>query len=140
MPDETMRSNLEERYRLLLLSYENGGWDTPPGLKRTLLEHVVNVSARPRLRADAGLCLLVLFDQMILRPYTGYIPSSQNLAGVQIEPPADNLLGFQMTVFGSLQSIFKQLDTVPKSLYSSHDVLQAIEALWPQLSASYGWG
>jgi hypothetical protein len=54
---------LSERYRLLFLAYKTGGQGITTALKQRIYENL------GVLRFDAALCLLKLFDQMIIRLY-----------------------------------------------------------------------
>jgi len=61
---------LSERYMALFLAYGVGERSDLTFIKSALLART-----HPKfLRPDAALLLLTLFDQMILRPYTGPIP------------------------------------------------------------------
>jgi hypothetical protein len=63
---------LEARYLILLQAYQVGGREALKLIKAELLRSVrPQRRSRPRsvLRPDAALCLLTLYDQMIVRPY-----------------------------------------------------------------------
>jgi hypothetical protein len=90
--------------RTLLLSYESGGRDEVASLKQVLLKHVFIKSTQPQLRPDAALCLLTLFDQMILRTYAGYIPTSRHTDGLPLPESIVSLSQFDGVVQDSADS------------------------------------
>ena len=59
---------LSQRYMALFLAYDVGERGELADLKQRLREASIKL-----LRPDAALMLLLLYDQMILRPYTGSI-------------------------------------------------------------------
>jgi hypothetical protein len=140
VPNGDMDPNLEKRYGNLLLAYDIGGGGLLGEIKQRLLEHVTSAYASPKLRPDAALCLLSLCDQMILRPYAGYVPTFDNISGLSIPTPAVDQRRFYETVHHSLQIIFDELNKHGKPPCSSHDVLKVVEVLWPQFAVSFGWG
>jgi hypothetical protein len=145
----TLDPNLERRYLALFLAYEAGGADPIAELKRRLSAAVF---PERRLRADAALCLLVLYDQMIFRPYVGTInlpypliidPSFPPIPAIR-ELPLLSVVGdpdtFPTTMMESLTVILQQLDQDQyEHPASSHDVLRAVDDVWEQLSTSFGW-
>lgn len=124
---------LAQRYLALLLAYDAGGRGDLALLKRSILEQTPTF-----LRADAALMLLSLYDQMILRPYTGPIAT---LSGEWMAVPRIGLdiNSFFDRVRRSLDEIFKQLSVAQERPISSHQVLLAIERAWPTISELYGW-
>ena len=66
---------LSERYRLLFLAYEAGGQGITAALKQRIYENL------GVLRFDAALCLLTLFDQMIIRPYLAELKARRRYLG-----------------------------------------------------------
>jgi hypothetical protein len=133
-----MDPDLEKRYRMLLLAYDLGGHSELARLKQTILGHVLN-RITPVLRPDAGLCLIVLYDHMILRPYDGYVPTENDLPGLKRVKPGGTPT-FSNSLDQSLKTILDALNKMAKSEYSSHDVLRAIDETWSQLSGFFGWG
>jgi hypothetical protein len=92
------------------------------------------IGPNPRLRADAALCLLTLFDLMIVRPYWG--SNTNNPGGRPLNAfnvPQDSL---EKALSIILAEMLKTDDGGPSS---SHDVLQSIERTWPKLAALFGW-
>jgi len=124
-----MNQNLERRYEQLFSAYDVGGPFNLAQVKDSLRTNVVT----GLLRQDAAFLLLVLYDQMILRPYAGQFVTA---SGVQ--PP----FGFKKpdAVDLSLNKILEDLNvpTGPRPR-SSHEVLKAIERTWQHHSEFFDW-
>jgi hypothetical protein len=127
-----MEPILAKRYNALLLAYEAGGGKGD--LER--LNERIRQSTPTFLREDAALMLVVLYDQMILRPYTGPIPSP---SGDWMPVPKIGHRGFPKRVTRSLDAIFKELEKTKQRPISSHQVLKAIVKLWPTISKLFAW-
>jgi hypothetical protein len=145
---------LTERYRRLfeeydaevgptiLTSHESAWptllWKRRADPERDLLQRVKarldDAISRGKLRPDAGLCLLTLYDQMILRPYGGRLPRH-----LPIHPRARNFDSFSEAVDQSLSAIFERLPRTHIEPASSHEILLAIDASWDTLSEYFGW-
>jgi hypothetical protein len=127
---------LSERYRLLFLAYEAGGQGITTALKQRIYENL------GVLRFDAALCLLTLFDQMIIRPYLGRIESASPTFGNPLPLPS-HPHAFPLhadAVFAGLDRVLSQMsETRKETQSSSHEVIQAIEAVWPSLAEMFGW-
>jgi hypothetical protein len=132
-----MNAELEQRYVALLVTY-------PVDQNASLALVKQYILSRPaQLRPDAALCLLVLYDHMIFRPYVGYIPAVGALSGLPLPPKGKNLEAFMENVRRSLDEIFAKLPIDPSSedhRASSHQVLQAINQAWSVLSNIFAWG
>lgn len=145
-----MDGDLELRYWHLLNSYDAQNRVMLERIKQQLLDHTFTRSVErrpffrpqaPWLRPDAALCLLTLYDYMITRPYA----ASTFSAGYPLNfpPPIYNegSRDFQQKVDLSLDTIFDSLlrrdMDEPRS---SHDILRAIDAVWPMQAKIFGWG
>jgi hypothetical protein len=92
------------------------------------------LASSPRLRPDAALCLLALYDQMIVRPYSAKFP------GIPIPKRGRSSSDFWHSVERSLAAIFSVLrQSQRRAPYSSHDILKAINRAWPKLQVIFGW-
>jgi hypothetical protein len=91
------------------------------------------------LRPDALLCLLTLYDEMILTPYRGQLATGDGeiLPRLPIGRDRDE---FFKRVRQSLEVIFQRLSEAPERPISSHQVLRAIDRGWSELSRIFGWG
>src|SRR4051812_15271444 len=129
-----MDKNLETRYRALFVSYDSGG-------RRIVTKLKEKISSLGNLRPDAALCLITLFDQMIIRPYIGSILDDK---GALTLTPQTIRAEFQSNIDQSFDIIIKELKDIhvdkndPR--HSSHDVLIAIDKAWETLSELFGWG
>jgi hypothetical protein len=126
---------LASRYMALFSSYEAGERGGAGFVKRQLISR----SALTFLRPDAALLLLVLYDQMILRPYAGEImlPSGE---AMPLPPNAGDPVKTADSVSRGLDEIFKDLEQARERPISSHRVLEAIMNTWPKISELHGWG
>jgi hypothetical protein len=115
-------------------------------VKRRLAEELEKGNLRP----DAALFLLTSYDQMILRAYAVEIrvPGRPD----RLPPhhlgrdPGDLMYRVEQSLSLILeQARRRRVDAVRRQapddeMLSSHEVLQAIDAVWPQLSDTFGWG
>jgi len=127
---------LEKRYGALINAY--GAEDS--GDLADLKQSVLDFGRDNKLRPDAVLLLLVLYDQMIFRPYFGSInmPAAPNR---EYElPEVGRKQAFATALERSLEAISKELQKVQEHPISSHQLLRAIDKAWPTLSDIYGWG
>ena len=127
---------LEKRYLALINAYGAGDSGDLAGLKQSVLDF----GHKNKLRPDAVLLLLVLYDQMISRPYSGriYMPTAPNR---EYElPEVARKHAFATALDRSLEAISKELKKVQEHPISSHQLLIAINEAWPTLSEIYGWG
>jgi len=136
---------LERRYAALVRFYSD---DAPAALwARTEVDRPDDFRQLQRLivprshdlRPDATLCLLTLYNEMILRPYRGQLST---LGGDRLPSPSIGRSRdeFFERVEQSLDVIFARLADVTERPISSHQVLRAIDGGWPQLSKIFGWG
>src|SRR5262245_34070215 len=135
----SLNSDLAARYFALFAAYEAGGRDPIAEIKVRLSEAM----AEGRLRPDAALCLLILYDQMIFRPYGGRIsiPAQpvEQLRLAQLPPfPHGDPRELPLKMNQSLDVIFRRLEAYERPA-SSHSVLKAISDSWEDLSANFGW-
>ena len=131
-----MDPDLFRRYAALLYAYGAGETGFLPHIKR-------RITLEPNLRPDAALCLLTLYDQMILRPYVGYIPTPDEQEGLPrlkwVEGMKPNDFGKQVDdTLDAILSHMRNMRTEKQS--TSHDVLQAITSVWAQLKEIFLWG
>jgi hypothetical protein len=127
---------LAQRYMALFLAYDFGGRGTLASIKQRI-QHLTPMFFRP----DAALLLLSLYDQMILRPYSGPIFSLNQPAGEWMPVPSigRDLDAFMGRVNQSFDLIHGQLETTAERPVSSHQVLRAILNSWPTISELFGW-
>ena len=138
-----MDQELTLRYLTLFDAYETRGLPLVATIKSRISELTARetlgrraIGRTPRLRADAALCLLTLFDLMIIRPYWGSIVTTTNRGG----RPLDTFSVPQDSLGQALLFILEAMsETHEDDLYSSHDVLQGIDRAWPTLAALFGW-
>lgn len=126
---------LLERYSVLLAAYANG----EPGLIQELKKGVISEF---EMRPDAMLCLLVLFEEMILKPYSGnlYRSGKPQPVGLAVPQIAQKPEDFDSRVRRSYNIIVSKLkDLAGSEPASSHQVLLAITATWPELSEQLDW-
>ncbi len=131
-----MNSLLERRYLDLLWAYNCGSTGAIQAVKHRLMLAMVDYQIRP----DAALCLLTLYDQMILRPYYGSIP---NRDGFPASGDLEN--AHPAPAFDVVQ---RSLDVILdrarhggfEAPISSHSVLTIIQDVWPELSDLFHWG
>lgn len=87
------------------------------------------------LRADAALCLLVLYDQMIARPYGQQLGPKLPVTDI-----ATNTNEFSARVLDSFSYVSKELKRLHARPVSSHQVLRVIDRTWPKSAKLFGWG
>jgi hypothetical protein len=131
-----MEQVLLQRYLALFLSYGAGESGDLAFIKSELLPRTVKL-----LRPDAALLLLSLYDQMILRPYTGSIQLQTLEETQQLGLPAiaRDRTNFNGRVRRSLSVILERLEHEQQRPISSHQVLIAILNSWSTISDLYGW-
>jgi hypothetical protein len=89
------------------------------------------------LRPDAMLFLLILYEYMIIQPYTN---KEIVLRRVEVPEIARDPARFSETVQISLDVIFKELEKTDERPISAHQVMRAIDKTWPELSRLFAWG
>jgi hypothetical protein len=127
-----MEPVLIERYEALFLTYRVG----QPGDLAFIKRRLVSKELRKLLRPDAALLLLSLYDQMILRPYTG------DIKGLPLPVIARNRKDFSKRVRQSFTVISRDLKkrkAKTRQPLSSHQVLRAILRTWPKIKNLFGW-
>jgi hypothetical protein len=129
---------LSNRYEVLLAGYANG----QAGLIKELKAKVI--ARQSFFRPDAALCLLVLYDELILKAYQGplYTPKDLPTRGKPLGVPKIGKRGFNVRVRKSFEIVEKELrKRVGKNgRASSHDVLLAFNSRWRDLSVLFLWG
>jgi hypothetical protein len=140
--------HLTRRYEAVLTRFQ-----VSPGTPSDQVRKVVQALVRQgNLRPDAALCLLALYEYMIVQPYGGEITSRRfrGFGGDLFRGPS-RLRGptsrrtepaqLDAKVGQSLELILTELlerADVSESA-SSHDVLRAINAVWPELATIFDW-
>jgi hypothetical protein len=123
---------LEQNYLQLLTTYPAIG-AVGRRIKADLIQRL------QIMRPDAALCLLTLYDQMILRPYTGRMRLFSRPG--RRPPMVDKRFG--QRVLESYSLILEELEKTARAnstqKLSSHDVLRAVDARWEQLSHIFWW-
>jgi hypothetical protein len=129
-----MDSLLDNRYRLLFQSYGSGETGIVAFLKARIIDW--NRQNRGRLRWDAALFLLTNLDQLIARPYSGFILDERgNIVPLPGEIAGDD---WSNRTQQAADLVLQHLRVIPTEI-SAHDVLQAIESNWETLSKLFGW-
>jgi hypothetical protein len=79
---------------------------------------------------------------MIIRPYLGRIESASPTFGNPLPLP-NHPHAFPLhadAVFAGFDRVLSQMsETRKETQSSSHEVIQAIEAVWPSLAEMFGW-
>jgi hypothetical protein len=123
---------LRKRYGLLFGTREVTDWPVLAGVKRRIGE------SSKLLRPDAALCLLILYEDMIVRAYSGPLAPPQG----DVLPPTS--LGaqsdFGTVVQKSLDFLLGEIAKFKTTDASSHDVIKAIDSGWKTLSEYFQWG
>ena len=123
---------LAARYQALFDRYSvrEASYNTKVFLRNWIQNHP------DHFRPDAMYFLLVNFDQMIIRPYAGYVEDS-----------AGNLLdSYNQTELDLVPNIERAIDIILTPLLeetppvSAHMVLKSIDNNWGRLRALFGWG
>ena len=145
-----MEGNLELRYWQLLESYDVRNRPAVAHTKEKLLKHtfvpnvrrtVFSSATAPLLRPDAALCLLTLYDYMIIRPYAAKITSADYPVGIPSPHQDETSPDFRRKLEQSLDSIFGALPEKNRDEpHSSHEVLAAINFAWKTQAMLFGWG
>ncbi len=132
-----MDQELQRIYGGLLAAYDVKKSNILDQIKATLI-----LNQEKSLRPDASLCLLTLYDNMIVTPYSLRLrtASSQvNGANVGIFPQNEQELN--QRVMDSFYLLLQTIDRDKKDLLaSSHDVIIAINSIWGPLSSYFNWG
>lgn len=123
---------LKERYRLLFGTRDVTDWPILADVKRRIGER------GNALRPDAALCLLVLYEAMIVRAYSGPLahPRDGVLPPTSLGAQAD----FGIVVQKSLDFLLGEIAKLNQTDASSHDVIKAIDSGWRTLSEYFQWG
>jgi hypothetical protein len=131
-----MNPALERRYLELFWAYDAGG----NGLVQWVKHRLMAGMSEYQLRADAALCLLALYDNMIVKPYYGVIPERSNFpqsGDLSIVKPAPD----RGAIEASIEVIFERIRLGDfERPVSSHSALLAIQQAWPRVSELFLWG
>jgi|APThiThiocy_cv2_1041547.scaffolds.fasta_scaffold04031_8 hypothetical protein len=123
---------LRQRYGLLFGTREVTDWPILSDVKRQIGERGNS------LRPDAALCLLVLYQDMIVRAYSG--PLALPRGGVLPPTPLGAHPDFGPIVLKSLDFLLSEITKLNATDASSHDVIKAIDSGWRTLSEYFQWG
>lgn len=130
-----MDQALLQRYLLLFLGYDLGGNEVIEHIKGRIAEHMAGGA---QLRPDAAHLLLVLADQMILRPYSS--PITPIVDGVLDRPPPQTAAEIREKLDQTFDGILEQLDrTNAPRPRSAHSILKAMEEQWPKIATVFRW-
>ena len=123
------------RYLALFLAYDVGGNREVEHIKSELADHITGGA---QLRPDAAHLLLMLADQMIIRPYSGSITPFAD--GLPDSDPPMNAAETRQRLDRTLKRLVTALEqaNAPRPR-SSHAVLKALLEIWPQLKMEFGW-
>jgi hypothetical protein len=136
---------LNDRYAILIANYPVDS-RVLSDLRKDILE---NLYEGYRLRADAALILISLFDQMIIRPYHG--PLHRSYANPFFKPEVVQFPlpqkfremddeKFLDQCRAALGLIMKSAQRDDDKVISSHSIIRSIDASWESLSEMFGWG
>lgn len=130
-----MDQALLRRYAALFVAYDFGGNEVVKDIKNRLAAEIVDGA---QLRPDAAHLLLVLADQMILRPYAA--PITSFIGQIPGDPPPVTQAEIRRRLDSTLDKILAALNqaNAPRPR-SSHSVLKAIETLWPDVANVFQW-
>jgi hypothetical protein len=125
---------LAQSYFKLFMNYDTRNIAVLDQIKAALLQNQMST-----FRSDALLCVLSLFDQMIVQPYQDRL-SQGNLSS----PNSTVVLTAQNLDAQVMDSFYELVKTTNnnkrESLASSHDVIKAIDAAWGTISTYLLWG
>jgi hypothetical protein len=131
-----MNKLLATRYHSLFQSYAIGEVGPVASFKLRIVEW--NAQNGGGLRWDAALFLIVNLDHLIIRPYLGMIMignEGNQLLPLPSELPAGEWFG---RVQQATELVLAQLPKSDREI-SAHDVLQAIDGSWDELSKMMAW-
>lgn len=131
-----MNELLAARYRALFFAYDVGG---SPDIAELRARIAAQMAPHGRLRTDAALLLLLMADQMVLRPYLGAVPDQDGVEALPVFAPkgAETLRAHIRDVLPMVierSAAFSEGEAI-----SAHAVLRAADQLWPQLAELFDW-
>ena len=131
-----MNELLAARYRALFLAHDAGG---SPFVAELLARIAERTAPAGRLRPDAALFLLLMYDRMLLGPYLGAVPEPGTTRLLPRAAPSPDV--FLDRVSGSLSRVIGVAEEMRGSDHevSAHAVMRAIDRLWPQLAELFDW-
>ena len=134
-----MDATLRRRYEALV------EYVVPTDLDMNAIKTLVRSKAvqhSVQLRPDAELFLIVNFSQMILRAYSGAVPSGAAPRAVSLPQYQDfSPVQTRQRIDQALDLIFSSLTNPPDpDGVSAHEVLRKIDVNWPQLAELFVWG
>ena len=129
---------LEARYQALFDLYGAGANIAVIHTKEMLSDWITK---RPeQLRSDAAYFLLVNFDEMIIRPHAGYVPTPGRPYGSRMDYFRDQRESdILKQVETALMMILETLPSEPLPV-SAHEVMKSIDKNWDELQKLFGWG
>jgi hypothetical protein len=131
-----MDRELERIYAALLAGYDVKNSNV---LKQIQANLVLN--QQTTLRPDASLCLLSLYDNMIVEPYSHRLRVGPPIFGVDQQGVPLSQQNFESRVMESFWLLLRTIDRDKKDvLASSHDVIIAINSAWGSISSYFNWG
>jgi hypothetical protein len=128
-----MDEELARRYEQLFLTYGAGAAGPVVDLKRRIEAFYHS----GEIRADAALFLIANSDLMLFRPYFGYVPDTEG----RPLPPPEAVRNNTIQIEHLYKALMQLVEALPgERPHSAHDVAQALELRWTDLSVSFGWG
>lgn len=130
---------LRNRYEVLFSLYGVGADPMVIQIKEMLADWVRYHEGQ--LRADAIHFLLVNFDQLIIRPYAGFVPeprSEKQPYGLSM-PSFRDRRDFLPTIERALNLVLEDVKE-KNAPVSAHEVMKTIDKNWDRLRELFGWG
>ena len=131
-----MDQELQRIYAGLLATYDVKRSSALQQIKANLILH-----QKTSLRPDASLCLLTLYDNMIVTPYAERLSLESPMISADTSSIPLDAQNFNQRVMESYWLLIARIDTDKKDVpASSHDVIIAINSIWGPLSSYFNWG
>jgi hypothetical protein len=125
--------DLESAYRELLTTYDVRYSSTLEKIKTILIQNFEQT-----FRPDAALCLLSLYDDMILAPYSKRLRSGPLISD---SPSPLTEQDLEKRTLDSFWLLVRTIERDKKDLRAtSHDVVKTINSIWGSLSSFFNWG
>jgi hypothetical protein len=124
---------LAQIYTQKLVSYDTKGSRLLDRMKVALMR-----DHQYTFRPDASVCLLSLYDQMIVVPYSERLKFGPLFTSEGTSPMTAQ--DFDLRVMESFNLLVQTIETNKSELASSHDVIKAINSVWGSLSSYFKWG
>jgi hypothetical protein len=134
--EAAMNELLAARYRALFFAYDVGG---SPEIADLRARVAAQMAPRGRLRPDAALLLLLVADQMLLRPYLGAVPGSNGVEPLPVFAPQGAEM-LRAHLRDALSMVIERSAAFSDGeMISAHAVLRAADHMWPQLAELFDW-